>query len=198
MSKRKNRLQQHPIQYIIYIAIAILVILVVTRQNDRSREDDAFGTAYLSTRDQTYYLVSLYGDIIDTEANGAQIQITGVDDPSCPTFDDEITLNIELNIPDIAMIPLNEDISLANRDLITSDIGLTCFCDFDAGNAEYTVSGTINFTELSSDFAEGELSLRLEGDIPATDGTYFEEDTTLEVTIPLFRAPVSVDYCDSR
>lgn len=197
MTKRKR---PSYVQYIIYVAIAILLVLIVTRQNERGGEDDAFGTATLTGEEQTaYYFVSLYGDIIDTDSNGAQIVITGVDEPDCMIFDDETTLEITLNIPDINVIPLEEDISLADDTLISTDINMTCvLCEFEAGEADYTIDGAINFAEFSSDFAEGELSLIVEGDIPATDDTTFAQNTTLEVEIPLFRAPVNANYCDRR
>ena len=173
----------------------MIAILFIT-QSQRVNQEDALGTAQIANQERVYQFVTMYGDIFDDDSNGATIVIRAIDDPSCPTFDDEITLEITFTIPDVDALPINEDIDLSTNDLLETALNMTCFCDFDSGSADYTLSGTIRFTDLSTDFAEGTLALTLDGDIPAMDGTLFAQDTTLNVDIPLFRAPVSVDNCD--
>ena len=182
---------------LIYIGVAIVIIsiLVTQFQRNQNKPNEALALATVGNQTSDYFIESLYGTIYDDNANGATIVITAVDNPSCPSIDDETTIEITMTIPDVSTVPINQDIDLSDSPFETT-LAMTCFCAFDAGEAEYSLSGTLHFTDLSTDFAEGTLSLTLEGDIPAIDGTLFAEDTTLELTIPLFRAPVSVDKCD--
>ena len=182
-------------RYIIYVGAAIMMISLFLTQFRQNNQEEALGTATITDQVREYFIASLYGDIYDDDANGATIVITAVDDPNCRVVDDETTIEITITIPDVATVPINEDIDLSDSPFETA-LAMTCYCGFDSGDANYSLSGTVQFTDLSTDFAEGTLSLTLDGDIPATDGMLFAEDTALELTIPLFRAPVSVDKCD--
>lgn len=194
-SLTKPTKQQISKRYIIYVGAAIMMISLFFTQFRQNNQDEALGTATITDQGREYFIASLYGDIYDDDANGATIVITAVDDPACRTVDDETTFEITMTIPDVATVPINEDIDLSDSPFETT-LSMTCYCDFDSGDANYNLSGTVQFTDLSTDFAEGTLSLTLDGDIPAIDGMLFAEDTSLELTIPLFRAPVSVDKCD--
>ena len=182
-------------RYIIYVGAGIMMMSLLLTQFQKHNQDEALATATITDQVREYFIASLYGDIYDDDANGATIVITAVDDPVCRTVDDETHIEITMTIPDIATVPLNENIDLSDSPFETA-LAMTCYCGFESGDANYSLSGTVQFTDLSTDFAEGTLSLILDGDIPATDGMLFAEDTTLELTIPLFRAPVSVDKCD--
>jgi hypothetical protein len=124
------------------------------------------------------------------------ISLSAWDDPSCGIADDETSFQVLLTVSSIEAA-LAGPIDIAASDSpVSVRLSMGCYCDFIEGTPEYTLTGTVEFDELSEVRATGDLDLHLEGDVPGGGSMIFERDTTLDFKWNGWVAPRVIEGCN--